>query len=170
VTRRCVWSSNLVREEAKAQQRAVKYTPTMGCVAPGGKYILYPITTYAYSPHTKFLLPPLLCFCHLPGHTKTSLALSLSKCYCNMHQTSHTDSPWLTEQLCSVRSGASQILHMSELSIHTVNYNAYTRRSSRNSNPSITELDQPQPDCPTTCGVAQQYSSLKEKMCTFQKC
>jgi hypothetical protein len=36
VERRCVWSSNLVREEAKAQQRAVKYTPTMGCVGPGG--------------------------------------------------------------------------------------------------------------------------------------
>ena len=32
---RCVWSSNLVREEAKARWRAVKYTPTMGCVAPG---------------------------------------------------------------------------------------------------------------------------------------
>ena len=35
VAHRCVWSSSLVREEAKAWYRAVKYTPTMGCVAPG---------------------------------------------------------------------------------------------------------------------------------------
>ena len=28
--------SKVVREEAKAQYRAVKYTPTMGCVAQGG--------------------------------------------------------------------------------------------------------------------------------------
>ena len=34
---RCVLSSNLVRVEAKARYRAVKYTPTMGCVAPGKK-------------------------------------------------------------------------------------------------------------------------------------
>ena len=37
VARRYVWSNKLVREEAKARQRAVKYTPTMGCVAPGEK-------------------------------------------------------------------------------------------------------------------------------------
>ena len=36
MARRCVWSSNFVREEAKARYRAVKYTPTMGCVVPGG--------------------------------------------------------------------------------------------------------------------------------------
>ena len=41
MTHRCVWWSNLVREEAKARQRAVKYTHTRGCVAPGNIYIIF---------------------------------------------------------------------------------------------------------------------------------
>ena len=31
MARRCVWSRNLVNEEAKARYRAVKNTTTMGC-------------------------------------------------------------------------------------------------------------------------------------------
>jgi hypothetical protein len=46
VARRCVRSSNLVRDEAKARLSAVKYTPTKGCVAPGAKNLL------EYIPHS----------------------------------------------------------------------------------------------------------------------
>ena len=34
-----MWLSNIIREEAKARYRAVKYTPTMDCVVPGGEKI-----------------------------------------------------------------------------------------------------------------------------------
>jgi len=86
----------------------------------------------------------------------------------------YKDNPWLSQSLCSRRSGRIRVLHRSDLCVPIY---VYTRDSSLNTNSNTLDPDWLQHDHHTSYGVTQQYFSAtfiallfhshKEKMGVF---